>query len=1848
MKIARKAVFLFLFVVLFSGTFPNFINTSVMNVSSTPLDNYSLENSSSSNLPFSGTPSKKFIDPELLNSVGLARVIVITTDDMALNDVSKHMASVRATPSFKGFRIVRGLMSSENIMKLAADSHVLSIIKDKKINYDVPVEFPTFSSFQDILKFRFQTPESEEWMLGKPETTLRDVTNITGAEKAWETYDINGTGTTIAIVDTGVDYGAPSLGYSDAVARDWFGYPAAFDADGESMVITNMIVTNTFTVTGTDKWLETNGTDPYIYVSPFAFEPYYLVPPIVRWSDLMGGTLPFPMNITGIESQSGSYHFGLMFQYLFGFDLFPVLIVDSVTAGVYDKVYVDMSFDWAWLSIILSPPYNLYFGTWPPEFSFADETPVTPTGRTVAARDFTGDGIYDLSVGSLGYFLDVWAASPNMEDRGQVLKPIAPDGDYAVFVNDWAGHGTSCASCAAGRELSIPSIDSRIYSGMAPGAKIMGITALFMGDVIEADLWAAGFDLVSGSEGWRNVTGYGTVWGTWNYTGNHKADVISHSWGWSDWAEGSLGMPWYSVLTVFEDALTVPGYFAPDYPGTVIVHAGGNGAAGYGTVTEPAYATLPITVGASTSMNWSRIAFGFAGGSYDEVIPWSARGPTPLGNVKPDVVNIGARGWAATPVWYGIGDGSLAYDLFGGTSMAAPLTAGASALTIQAYNQRYGDKPSPELTKVILKSSAKDLGYDAFVQGSGRVDAFAAVELVLAISGVTVTSSATWENIRSKIAYAWATSYNSLGEPLSFAPPAMPIGDVNWFAGTINPGESAITEFTIENPANQSIVATITPVTHEQVGSSLVYSGYTEMMPFDWISWDWSWGNLTKLKLSDIPSGTELMVASLWVPYEYFDENADYSWDRRWGICILDWVDANHDGNVDVNEVYLLNYGYNFGTSNEARVGFPLSKIKGEPVILVYQRGVLDAVPFKMSISYYERNNWTWVETPTNISVSSGSFETFIANLIVPPNAPQGVYEGQIIINITAPYSRTIAIPVSLQVPAILPADDLVYNLTSPSTSNLYDSFKVNGYFDWSWRYESGDWKQWVFNLQDSAVVAAFVSSTWTGEMTDIDMFGINPMGIMVDAAVSPNLGDMFPSVYTGGTFLWQTRTGTNEEYVVLNTSNFAYSQPGIYTVLLHNVLFDGMIYPENVTGKVELVKLLPRGPANVAAHSGHLASQSFTIASGRRLTNIRLFAYPDLNPFPVEFWPDYISSIDAMSSEEFTVRIDIPNDIPEGIYPSCFFFQADELPFPVLVLINVVVDSTSPTVTIVSPKNAANVQGGISIEAYANDINGIEGMEFEVETTSVTMTFDNVTGHWIASLDTTTLGDGLHAINVKATDKAGNVGSTSVAVTIDNTGPLVSIDAPANNSYLHGITKINITGEDANFKRAELYIDGRLVATWTVSGANSYQWNTTAFTDGVYIIALKVYDYANNFAADEISVTVDNTPPIAEIRTPTVLDYVKDDCNITIFAYDANLKLIQLSIDGSNMTSWHTNGIHSFIWSASSINGVRVIALNVYDKAGTKTEKTIAVTVDNTLPSVSITRPQAGADLSGTIMISFTVSDTNLESVQLLIDQSIFDVTNTTSFQWGTTTVGDGQHIIRLMAYDKAGNIGGTSITVTVDNRRPFAKIDAPANGSYVHGVTEINITGEDANFNRAELFMNGRLAASWNVDGTNTYQWNTSAFTDGAYIIALKVYDYANNFATDEISVVVDNTSPSVSMITPKAGADLSGTITINFAASDTNLELVQLLIDQSIFDVTNTTSFQWGTTTVGDGQHIIRLMAYDKAGNTAETSVSVNTINSKLNLEANKNLYLMIGTPLGFMLGVLIAYVILKRKK
>jgi hypothetical protein len=102
----------------------------------------------------------------------------------------------------------------------------------------------------------------------------------------------------------------------------------------------------------------------------------------------------------------------------------------------------------------------------------------------------------------------------------------------------------------------------------------------------------------------------------------------------------------------------------------------------------------------------------------------------------------------------------------------------------------------------------------------------------------------------------------------------------------------------------------------------------------------------------------------------------------------------------------------------------------------------------------------------------------------------------------------------------------------------------------------------------------------------------------------------------------------------------------------------------------------------------------------------------------------------------------------------------------------------------------------------------------------------------------------------------------------VDTTVPTASINIPSG-SYLKGMLVINVTGDDADFDRMELYVDGRLVGTWTNNGTQTWYWDSTQYSDGSYSVELKVYDKAGNMATETVMATICNTMLKAKTDLP-------------------------------------------------------------------------------------------------------------------------------------------------------------------------------------------------------------------------------------------------------------------------------------------------------------------------------------------------------------------------------------------
>ncbi len=148
-----------------------------------------------------------------------------------------------------------------------------------------------------------------------------------------------------------------------------------------------------------------------------------------------------------------------------------------------------------------------------------------------------------------------------------------------------------------------------------------------------------------------------------------------------------------------------------------------------------------------------------------------------------------------------------------------------------------------------------------------------------------------------------------------------------------------------------------------------------------------------------------------------------------------------------------------------------------------------------------------------------------------------------------------------------------------------------------------------------------------------------------------------------------------------------------------------------------------------------------------------------------------------------------------------------------------------------------------------------------------------------------------------------------------------------------------------------------------------------------------------------------------------------------------------------------------------------------------------------------------------------------------------------------------------------------------------------------------------------RVEFRADGVLLGT---DTTAPYAgtWNAASAAAGSHTILATAYDVAGNSANSSVSVTVpapaDTTPPVVSLTSPASGATVSGSVAIAATASDTGsgIARVEFRADGVLLGTDTTAPYAgtWNAAAAAAGSHTILATAYDVAGNSANSSVSV----------------------------------------
>ena len=267
--------------------------------------------------------------------------------------------------------------------------------------------------------------------------------------------------------------------------------------------------------------------------------------------------------------------------------------------------------------------------------------------------------------------------------------------------------------------------------------------------------------------------------------------------------------------------------------------------------------------------------------------------------------------------------------------------------------------------------------------------------------------------------------------------------------------------------------------------------------------------------------------------------------------------------------------------------------------------------------------------------------------------------------------------------------------------------------------------------------------------------------------------------------------------------------------------------------------------------------------------------------------------------------------------------------------------------------------------------------------------------------------------------------------------------------------------------------------------------------------------------------------------------------------------------------------------------------------------------TINEGAKSIGVTMPN-GTDVTALVAtLTTTGSNVQVSSTNQISGNTVNDYTNPVVY---TVTAEDGTTV-------------EYTVTVTVNNTvadttNPSVTITAPTTGATVSGAISITADATDnIAVTRVDFSVDGG-AVTTDTSAPYANTLDTTTLTNGAYTLNATAFDAAGNSTTTSVTVTVNNTvadttNPSVTITSPTTGATVTGEITITADAAD-NIGVTRVDFSVGGGAATADTSAPYtnifDTTTFTNGALTLEVTAFDAAGNSATTSVTV-TVNNPL---------------------------------
>ncbi|GMQ37014.1 Ig-like domain-containing protein [Enterobacter asburiae] len=541
-----------------------------------------------------------------------------------------------------------------------------------------------------------------------------------------------------------------------------------------------------------------------------------------------------------------------------------------------------------------------------------------------------------------------------------------------------------------------------------------------------------------------------------------------------------------------------------------------------------------------------------------------------------------------------------------------------------------------------------------------------------------------------------------------------------------------------------------------------------------------------------------------------------------------------------------------------------------------------------------------------------------------------------------------------------------------------------------------------------------------------------------------------------------------------------------------------------------------------------------------------------------------------------------------------------------------------------------------------------------------------DASGNWSVGVPASVisaLNDGTVTLSATITDSAGNSSTQTHDVVVNTASVALTINTLSGDDVINAAeagSSLVINGSSAQFAsgtQVTVTLNGK---SYTATIQSDGSWTTTvpaadvgALADGAsYQVSVSAQDSAGNSASATHGISVDTTAPVVSIATLSaddMLNAAEAQQPLTVHGSSSAEagQTVTVTLGGKTYTATVANdGTWTLDVPAADLaalsQGALTVTASVNDKAGNSGQTTHTLTVDTVAPTVTIStvadddivnnaEQLAGQTISGT-----TTAEQG-QTVTVSFNGHSYQATVGADGSWSVFVPGrdflglsDGDYTITASVSDRAGNPGSATHDVTLNGDVPTITINTFAQDDIVnaaeHGTPLVVSGTTDAPAGQTvTITLNGKTyTATVQNDGTWSYTVGSADVTaladGGSYVINAQVSNTIGNSGSDNHSVTVDLTAPSMGISIDSLQND-TGLSASDFITNDAqvvvngslsaqlgNNEKAQISLDGGTtwidLTVTGTTWRYTDGRTLTDGTYQYQVRVIDNAGNVGAT--------------------------------------------